>query len=75
MTKMKIISIATPFIKLGQLLKLAGVIDTGGQAKWFLADGKVRLNGQIEDRRGRKVYPGDLLEIEGYGQIKVEKAD
>jgi len=72
---MKIISIATPFIKLGQLLKLAGVIDTGGQAKWFLADGKVRLNGQIEDRRGRKVYPGDLLEIEGYGQIKVEKAD
>lgn len=72
---MKTIEIDTPYIKLGQLLKLCGVIATGGQAKGFLAEGKVLLNGTVEMRRGKKVYPGDLVQVDGFGQIKVESAE
>ncbi|EGL83542.1 S4 domain protein YaaA [Caldalkalibacillus thermarum TA2.A1] len=67
----KVIHISTPYITLGQLLKLVGVIDTGGQAKWFLAEHDVLVNGQAENRRGRKLYPGDVIEIDGFGQVKI----
>jgi ribosome-associated protein len=46
-------------IRLGQLLKLAGVIDAGGEAKGFLASNRVLVNGEPEDRRGRQLHPGD----------------
>jgi ribosome-associated protein len=46
-------------IRLGQLLKLAGVIDAGGEAKGFLAANRVLVNGEPEDRRGRQLHPGD----------------
>ena len=52
-----------PFITLGILLKIAGLIDTGGQAKWFLAENKVLVNGEEDNRRGRKLYHGDVIEV------------
>ena len=52
-----------PFITLGVLLKITGVIDTGGQAKFFLAENVVLVNGEEENRRGRKLYRGDLIQV------------
>jgi ribosome-associated protein len=53
------VRITTDMIRLGQLLKLAGVIDSTGEAKAFLAEGAVLVNGEAEDRRGRQLFPGD----------------
>ena len=52
------------FITLGVLLKLAGIIDTGGQAKWFLSENAVLVNGEEENRRGRKLYHGDEILVQ-----------
>ena len=52
-----------PFITLGILLKIAGIIDTGGQAKYFLAENKVLVNGEEDNRRGRKLYHDDVVEV------------
>ncbi len=60
---MKTIHINTPFITLGQLLKYAGIIQSGGDAKVFLANNRITLNGTKENRRGKKIYPGDVVEI------------
>jgi ribosome-associated protein len=46
-------------IRLGQLLKLAGIADSGSDAKAMLAEGLVRVNGEAEERRGRQLHPGD----------------
>jgi ribosome-associated protein len=48
-------------IRLGQLLKLAGVADSGADAKALLADGAVTVNGEPEERRGRQLHPGDVV--------------
>jgi ribosome-associated protein len=69
---MKPIAIKTEPIELGQFLKLAGVVDTGGQAKALLAEGAVRVNGEPEARRGRKLHAGDTVEVAGYGAYTVE---
>ncbi len=53
------------FIKLDQFLKLAQVVQTGGEAKYLIQTGLVRVNGQIETRRGRKLHHGDVVEFEG----------
>lgn len=68
---MKEISIHTEYITLGQFLKLCGAIDTGGQAKVFLAEKKVNINGQPEQRRGRKLAADDVIEIESVGEFRV----
>lgn len=62
----EIIKIQTPYLTLGQALKEAAVIDSGGQAKWFLAEIPVFINDEQEpeERRGRKLYPGDTVYIE-----------
>ncbi len=60
----KSLSIQTEYITLGQMLKEVGLIDTGGMAKHFLAERMVKVNGEREDRRGRKLYDGDEIEIE-----------
>ena len=52
------------FITLGILLKITGIIDTGGQAKFFLSDNTVLVNGVEENRRGRKLYHGDQIRIQ-----------
>lgn len=56
---MNIIKIHTPYILLHQALKIAGIIDTGGAAKYFLQENVVLVNNEPENRRGRKLYPGD----------------
>ena len=58
---MKDVHITTPYITLGQLLKRVGVIGTGGEAKYFLHDHLVDINGIVEQRRGRKIVPGDVV--------------
>ena len=59
------IKIRDEFIKLGQALKLAGLCDTGVDAKFAVTDGKVKVNGEVDLRRGRKLYPGDTVEYNG----------
>ncbi|WP_166245795.1 S4 domain-containing protein YaaA [Paenibacillus turpanensis] len=61
------VSIDTDHITLGQMLKISDCISTGGQAKFFLAEVAVQVNGEPEQRRGRKLYPGDTIEVEGFG--------
>jgi ribosome-associated protein len=50
-------------IRLGQLLKLAGVRDTGGEVKELLAERAVTVNGELETRRGRQLHPGDVVRV------------
>ena len=60
------------FIKLGQALKRAGLESSGVDAKMDIQSGLVKVNGEIEERRGRKLYDGDIFEFNGK-QVKVEK--
>ena len=52
------------YITLGVLLKIAGIIDTGGQAKYFLSENIVLVNDEEDNRRGRKLYHGDKVQIQ-----------
>ncbi len=60
------------FIKLGQAMKKAGLEESGVDAKIDIQDGLVKVNGEVETRRGRKLYDGDIIEYQGE-QVKVEK--
>jgi ribosome-associated protein len=62
MTARREIAIRGDMIRLGQLLKLAGVIDTGGELRDYLENEPVRVNGEPESRRGRQLHPGDVVE-------------
>ena len=64
------IKIRDEFIKLGQALKLAGVVEDGVEAKYAIQDGLVQVNGEVDQRRGRKVYEGDVLTFDDQ-EIKV----
>lgn len=64
------ISIRDEFIKLGQILKLADLVSDGVEAKYVIADGLVKVNGEVDTRRGRKVYGGDVVSFDGQ-EIKV----
>lgn len=68
---MEIIYIRDEFIKLGQALKLAGLVYSGTDAKEFINDGLVKVNGEIETRRGKKIVPGDIISFEG-NDVKIE---
>ena len=59
------VAIRGEMIRLGQLLKLAGVVDTGGELKALLAETDVLVNGEPEDRRGRQLHPGDVVTVAG----------
>ena len=61
----------TEFMTLNVLLKIEGIIDTGGMAKIFLQENEVLVNGEPENRRGRKLYPNDIIEVEGKRYIIV----
>jgi ribosome-associated protein len=52
-------------IKLDQFLKLARVVQSGGEAKHLIQSGAVLVNGEVETRRGRKLYPGDVVKVAG----------
>ena len=54
------------YITLGVLLKIGGVIQTGGMAKFFLTENEVLINGEQDNRRGRKLYSGDVVEVLDY---------
>lgn len=71
---MKEIKINTEYIQLGQFLKLADCIQTGGQAKFFLQETEVIINGEPDNRRGRKLYDGDRVEVEGCGVFTVSRS-
>ncbi len=58
---MKSVKIKDEFIKLGQAMKLAGMVDSGVDAKFVIQDGQVKVNGEVDTRRGRKLYPGDVF--------------
>ena len=59
-------AIVTEYIKLDSFLKLANVVGSGGEAKIVIAEGRVSVNGEPENRRGRKLYPGDRVALGGY---------
>ena len=68
------VPIRDEFIKLGQALKLAGLVGSGVEAKIVITDGEVTVNGETEIRRGRKLYPDDVFEYD-VNAIKVVKRD
>ena len=69
---MEYITIKDEFIKLGQALKLAGLVQSGVDAKIVIQNGVVLVNGEVDERRGKKLYPGDVFEFEG-NKVEVRK--
>ncbi|MYL57999.1 S4 domain-containing protein YaaA [Virgibacillus halodenitrificans] len=67
------IEIKTEYIALGQFIKLANILESGGMVKSYLQEEGVLVNGEQEHRRGRKLYPNDIVEIEGIGSYIVVK--
>ena len=62
---MSMIKIRDEYIKLGQAMKLAGMAGSGTEAKLLIQDGQVLVNGEVELRRGKKLYPGDVVSYNG----------
>lgn len=60
------------FIKLGQALKVSGLAESGVEAKQIIQEGLVSVNQEVDTRRGRKLYAGDLIMVDGQ-EIKIEK--
>ena len=69
---MEIIKLREDFIKLGQALKAAGLVESGVDAKFVVQDGLVKVNGVVETQRGKKLVDGDIIEFDGE-KIKIEK--
>lgn len=68
-----VFGIMTEYIKLDSFLKGVNAVASGGEAKLIIADGLVTVNGEVELRRGRKLYPGDLVRLAGR-EFRVERA-
>lgn len=66
------VQITTEFIKLDSLLKFAGVVGTGGEAKDAIQSGDVTVNGEVCTMRGKKIRPGDVVELGGEIALIVE---
>ena len=62
---MEIIKLREEFIKLGQALKAAGLVESGVEAKEVIQDGLVKVNGEVDTRRGKKLYDGDIVSFDG----------
>lgn len=67
---MEIIKLKQEYIKLGQALKAAGLVESGVDAKFAVQDGLVKVNGQVETQRGKKLVEGDIVEYDG-NSIKI----
>ena len=65
------VEVESEVIALGQLLQLAGVVDTGGEAKILIGTGSVSVNGEAETRRGRKLRSGDIVEVADGESLRV----
>lgn len=61
---MKNLKITTEFITLGQLLKIENIISSGGEAKFYLQNNMCYVNDEPDNRRGRKLYPNDVVKVE-----------
>lgn len=68
---MRSVHLREEYIKLGQALKAAGMVDSGVEAKIVVQDGQVKVNGEVDTRRGRKLVAGDMVEFHGE-KIKIE---
>ena len=62
---METIKLREEYIKLGQALKAAGLVESGVEAKEVIVDGLVKVNGETDTRRGRKLYAGDIVTFDG----------
>ena len=71
---MDTIQIHTEFIKLQDLLKFASLVSTGGEAKIIIQEGDVKVNGEVCTMRGKKIRPGDIVELDGQ-QLTVSYED
>ena len=69
---MEIIKLREEFIKLGQPVNAAGLVESGVEAKEVIQDGLVKVNGEVDTRRGKKLYDGDIVSFDGT-DIKIEK--
>lgn len=69
---MRQVKIKTEFIKLDQLLKFAEISQSGGESKVFIKSEEVRVNGNIVTERGKKIRPGDIVEVEGFQKFEVK---
>lgn len=69
---MEIIKLRDEYIKLGQALKAAGLVESGVEAKEVIQDGLVKVNGEVDTRRGKKLYDGDVVSFDGV-EVKIEK--
>ena len=65
--------ITSDFITLGQLIKYVGIVQNGGQVKAFLAENAPRINGELDQRRGKKLFEGDKIEIDSKKYIIVKE--
>ena len=63
---MQTYKIKDDFIKLGQALKAAGLVESGVDAKFVIQDGLVKVNGEVETQRGKKIVPGDVITFQGH---------
>lgn len=68
---MELIKLRDDYIKLGQALKAAGLVESGVDAKFVINDGLVKVNGSVELQRGKKLYSGDIVEFDN-NTIKIE---
>lgn len=68
---MEVIKLRDDFIKLGQALKAAGLVESGVDAKEVIQEGLVKVNGEVDIRRGRKLYAGDVIIFDGE-EIRIE---
>lgn len=69
--KVETVKLRDDYIKLGQALKAAGSVESGVDAKYAIQNGEVRVNGNVETQRGKKLYSGDIVEYENI-RIKIE---
>lgn len=69
---METITLRDEFIKLGQALKAANMVEDGVEAKYVIQDGEVLVNGEVDTRRGRKLYDGDVISFHGE-EVKIVK--
>lgn len=65
------VQIKGEYIKLDSLLKYAGVTGSGGDSRILISQGMVTVNGQVETKRGKKVFPGDVVKVEDFGSFKI----
>lgn len=65
------VKISTEFIKLDALLKFASLVGSGGEAKMLIQNGKVLVNGEVCTMRGKKIRSGDVVKLDGGGEVKV----